>query len=192
VARIKKALIVGVGTGQGPQTIARDMRDALGGNMQRAITIARTESMYAYRESSRQFAIANSDVVEGWVWLSRRSARTCSACWGMDGTFHTNDEPFGSHQRCACIPVPQTKTWKQLGYDVPDHRPDLGTGVAAFDKLSAADQEHILGKAKYAAFKDGTIGLADMVYVADDPHWGVTRQVASMAQAKANARRKPT
>ena len=187
VGRVQKTLIRGVGTGQGPQAIARGVRDALGGTMQRAVTIARTETLYAYRESSRQFYAANSDVVEGWVWLSRRSGRTCSACFAMDGTFHTNDEPFGSHARCCCIPIPSTKTWKQLGYDVPDHRPDLGTGVAAFAKLPAADQEHVLGKAKYAAFKDGTIGLADTVHVADDPRWGVTRQVASLEQALANA-----
>lgn len=187
VARVKKALITGVGTGQGPQAIARDMRDALGGNMQLAVTIARTETMYSYRASSIQFGQANSDVVEGWVWLSRRSSRTCSSCWGMDGTFHTNDEPFGSHARCCCVPTPRTKSWKQLGYDIPDRRPDLGTGAAVFAKLPAADQEHILGKAKYAAFKDGSITLADTVHVADDPHWGVTRQVASLAQATANA-----
>lgn len=189
VARVKKALIVGVGTGQGPQVIARDMRDALGGNMQQAITIARTETLYAYRASTIQFGQANSQVVEGWVWLSRRSVRTCSACWAMDGSFHTNDEPFGSHARCACVPVPRTKSWKQLGYDVPDRRPDLGTGAAVFAKLPAADQERILGTAKYAAFKDGTIGLADTVHTVDDPHWGVTRQVASLAQATANAGR---
>jgi SPP1 gp7 family putative phage head morphogenesis protein len=187
LARIRKALITGVGTGQGPDQIARGIQDALGGNMQKAITIARTETMYAYRESSRQFFLANDQVVKGWVWLSRRSRRTCSACLAMDGSFHSNDEPFGSHQRCACIAVPQTKTWAELGYDIPDHPQDLGTGAAAFAKFSATDQEHVLGKAKYEAYRDGKITLADTVLVKDDPHWGVTRSVASLDQSLANA-----
>ena len=47
-AATRKALIEGVATGQNPRVIARWMRAALGGNLTRALTIARTEVLLVY------------------------------------------------------------------------------------------------------------------------------------------------
>ena len=51
---VRQALLTGVATGQHPTMIVRQVRQELGGNLVRALTIARTEVLRAYRESSRR------------------------------------------------------------------------------------------------------------------------------------------
>ncbi|MDE2105871.1 MAG: minor capsid protein, partial [Patescibacteria group bacterium] len=117
----RSALIEGIATGQGQATIARALRKSLGGNMVRALTISRTETLRAYREASRAVWQQHSDVVTGWVWVAGNSSRTCAFCWSMDGSVHPLDEQMASHPRCRCTSVPKTKTWAELGYtDAPE------------------------------------------------------------------------
>lgn len=61
------------------------------------------------------------------------------------------------------------------------------TGIDAFAKLSAAEQEQILGKAKSAAYRDGTLSLANLVGVQSHPRWGKTRYEKSLADALRSA-----
>lgn len=78
---VREALIAGVATGQGPREIARRARQAMGGSLSRALTIARTEVLRSYRESSRRSYQVNDDVVKGWVWHSALGLRTCASCF---------------------------------------------------------------------------------------------------------------
>ena len=83
----QEALVDGIALGRAPRLIARDLRSTLGVNAIRAETIARTETMRAFREASRVQMMANQDILEGWVWESARNTKTCAVCWGMQGTF---------------------------------------------------------------------------------------------------------
>lgn len=80
------ALIRGVSLGYDTGRISRDLRSSLGISAIRATTIARTETMRAFREASRLTMMANPDILEGWVWESSRQKNTCAVCWGMHGT----------------------------------------------------------------------------------------------------------
>ncbi len=178
---VRDALIGGLATGQGPATIARQVRQALGGNMVRALTIARTEVLRAYRESSRRSYQANSDVVKGWVWHSALGPRTCPACWAMHGSFHRLDERLDDHPRGRCSMVPLTKSWRELGFkDVPETRVQVEKGTDLFEKLTGVEKEKILGKAGFQAYKAGAVKLEDFVGRKRSREWGTMRHARSL------------
>lgn len=180
---IRKELVSGLALGQNPRVVARRCRDALNGNRVRAETIARTEMLRAYRESTRQSYLANSDVVKGWVWHAARDGRTCAMCWAMHGTKHTLDERLDDHPRGRCAMVPETKTWAELGFEgIPETRPEIETGESLFAKLPEEQQRQILGNAAFEAYKAGTVKLADFVGQKSDPRWGTMRYVRSLRE----------
>lgn len=180
---IASGLRAGVAQGWNPNKTARHIRDALGGDLGRALTVARTETMRAYREATRQSYLANSDIVTGWIWSAHPSTRTCAACWAMDGSHHKLDEELGSHPRCRCTMVPDLAPWGDIhpaleGMTELDHP----TGAQRFAELSEAEQRTILGPTRYEAYKDGRLTLDDhpdtgVVQRRDDPVWGTTRTV---------------
>lgn len=185
---VEAALIEGLASGQGAQAIARQMRGALGGNLTRALTIARTETIRAYRESTWESLQANANVLEGWVWLSAANRRTCAACWAMHGTVHKLSEKMESHPNCRCSMMPKTKTWSALGYPgVTDTVQDVELGNILFDALSSKDRLFILGPAKYRAYEAGEIDLQDLLGRQRSRRWGVTRYERSLKAALAAA-----
>jgi len=180
-ASIRKALIAGVATGQNPRVIARQVRQALGGNLVRALTIARTEVLRAYRESSRRTYQANSDVIKGRIWHSALGTRTCPACWAMHGTFHRLDERLDDHPRGRCAMVPVTKTWEELGFKgIPEAPPQIEKWTDLFDRFPNADKERILGKAGFQVYKAGVVKLEDFVGRRVSREWGTMRYTRSL------------
>lgn len=97
--------------GTNPEVLARQLRGPLAIPMWRAMTIARTETMRAYREAQRQSIVENQSILEGWVWLSAKDARTCEVCWAQDGKLFpiesvtaTEAAQMAGHQE-AVVPV---------------------------------------------------------------------------------------
>lgn len=177
------ALKTGLLLGWNPTKTARSMRDALGGNLARALRIARTETLRSYRETSRQIFKENQHVLKGWRWVSARNERTCAMCWAMDGTEHSFDEQLEEHNCGRCSMVPITRSWRELGFDIDEIeaiRP--ATGIEAFGLLSDTEQLKILGPAKYAAWKEGKFKLSDLVGRKYDPQWGWTRYEKSLVE----------
>ena len=129
--------------------------------------------MRAYRDSSLQTYRANAGVLNGWRWLAQLGGRCCGFCVSMHGTFHELSDPFASHPRCRCSPVPETKTWANLGFSgVPETQVQIESGADWFDRQDDATQLAILGPSKYRAYSAGAIALQDLRGFADDPTWG--------------------
>lgn len=170
--RAREALIRAVALGHNPTRTAGHVRDALGGNLARAVTIARTETISAYRDAALARYRA-SGVVDGWVWDSTRDARTCAVCWAMHGSQHRVDEPFASHPNCRCTPLPLTKLWADLGVrGVPETRFQPVAGETLFARLPASRQREVLGPGKLDLYRAGRIGLADLVQPTVHPVYG--------------------
>lgn len=173
----RDAILAGLALGHGPDVVAAAMTDELGVPLTRSLRIARTETMRAYREGSRAYLQANDEFIKGWYWVAAHDFRTCPICWAMDGTFHTLDEPFGTHTNCRCCTVPGAKSWADMGFEgAPDRtwRPKE-TGEEAFAKLSASEQKAVLGKGKYELYKAGDLKLPDLVEKGTDERWGPYR-----------------
>lgn len=173
---VRTALIQAVGTGMGPRETAREIRTALGGNLTRALTISRQETLRAYREASYQSAQRNSDVMRGWIWQSALGRRVCPLCIAKHGSFHKPDERLNSHIACRCTQVWITKSWAELGFpgveDTSVQRGDITPGADWFDGLKPSTQRAILGNAKYAAWQSGAITLDDLVAEMHSRQWG--------------------
>lgn len=174
--RVERALVEGVGRGIGPREVARQMRDALGGNMARALTISRTEVVGSYRRASHRQAEQHRDLLEGWVWLAAIDAfdPPCVVCLAMHGTWHTMEEALHSHPNCRC-----TQAFMPRGSEV-----DLGAdGLEWFDGQDDDTRLAILGPTALAAWQDGLVGLPDFVLPTRHPQWGPGLRRAPLAVA---------
>ena len=136
---VREGLIQGVGAGMGSRQIARRIRGALGGDLTRALTISRTETLRSYRESTRRNYVANRDVVTGWIWMAAKDMRTCASCWAMDGTVHRLEERMSDHPNGRCAALPALRD-----LDVTAGR---AWGADAFAEMSADQQRGVLGNA---------------------------------------------
>lgn len=164
-AAVRRSIVQGLATGEGPRATARAIlkrtEGEFNGGLARAMTIARTETLDAHRRAGELAHNQNADVLRGWMWLAATSTRTCPACLGMNGTEHplTEPGPLG-HQNCRCTRVPLTKTWKDLGIDVPEPEPAATGSQAWFDSQDEKTQRQILGPARYAAYQRGDFPMS--------------------------------
>jgi hypothetical protein len=140
----------------------------------RAVTIARQESLRAYRGASFRRWQAD-DLVVGWWWSSAQDRRTCAICWAKHGTEHSIDEPFASHVCCRCVPVPL------LAGDSPDVTP----GTEAFAALDEDMQREILGPGKFDLYAAGDVTLDDLVAETYSARWGPGLRERSLAELAA-------
>lgn len=169
---VQELLRSGILMGKGPRETARLMRRQYGMSLSRALTIARTEQLRAYREASRQVFEANDDVLAGWQWLSGANARTCPSCWAMHGTLHPVSESMDSHPNCRCTQVPVLKEMPLL----------VKPGEELFRALPESMQRRILGRSTWAAWQDGAMSFGDLVGVKNDPRWGRTHYAKSLRE----------
>lgn len=186
---VYQAIKRGVIMGKGPDVIAREIRQSLDMSRQRAITIARTESLRAMSDSALENYRANSDVVRGWVWVASMGGNTCAACTFMDGTEHDLDEDLDDHVCGRCAKAPLTRSWNDIlgdfgidGSDIPETSIDLGDrGEDWFNSQDEAMQESILGPAKFNAWQQGDLSLEDLIGVQSDD-WGTSIYEKSMKE----------
>ena len=157
---VRRELIRGVVVGTNPRVTARRMvartEGAFNGGLSRALTIARTETLDAYRAAAQAAQQQHSDVLAGWQWVAALSSRTCPACVGMHGTVHPLSEPGPlGHQQCRCTRVPAVKSWAELG--LPGREPPslVQDREAWFNGLSVREQRNLLGPQRYAAWRAG-------------------------------------
>ena len=174
-----RALETGITLGQSPDVIAQNMTRALGGNRARAQTIARTEALRAYRESSMETWRRDGDVSR-WQWFSTLDRTACPVCWAMHGTLHPITETMGSHPSCRCTPLPVVN-------GTPPPIPETESGVARFERLTYMEQRDLIGPRKHDAYLDGRLRLPDLVATENDPRWGLVRRERGVGAAMGNA-----
>jgi len=159
---VTRALLNGTGLGWHPTKTAREMRNAAGLAFQRSIVIARTEQLRVYREVIRQ-QYMKSKIVEGYRRVAAKDSRTCIACLVQDGQFFTLDVPFEEHPQGRCAAIPVVLEAEPISYE---------TGMEWFQRQAPDVQQQILGKGRYAVWRAGQAGLADMATLREDEVWG--------------------
>lgn len=166
-----KALTLGFGIDRTGEML----RNAIGVSLTRAMTIARTEQMRAYRGAHIGYLREHAEHIAGWVWHADHGWRCCPVCLAMDGSFHELSEDFTSHPNCRCSPISIAK-----GPDGKPEIPDREAGEQWFAKRSAEEQRMLLGPGKYALYRDRKITLQDLVTEGRDPQWGHYRVEKSL------------
>ncbi|MGI5233854.1 phage minor head protein [Actinoallomurus sp. CA-142502] len=164
---MKRELVRGVAVGDNPRETARRilqrLEGAFNGGLQRALVIARTEILDAHRAAATAQQAANSKLLAGWIWHAELTRRTCPSCWAKNGTLHPLDEPGPlDHQQGRCSRMPKTKSWTDLGFDIPEPPDLLPDARQVFAALPRADQVHIMGAARLDALQRGQIAWADL------------------------------
>ncbi len=194
-ARAREALLRGFVLGSGPRAIARDLRGATGEALWRALRLARTEVMRAYRDASGASYQSNPGIVTGWIWSCDLSPRTCGACLAMDGSRHDAAEALESHPNCRCAMVPATASYADLALtlglpelsSVPEAVPEAAPrGEAWLAAQSAATAEAILGPGRARLWRAG-MPLDQMVVRTMDPTWGGGLGLAPLRDLAARA-----
>lgn len=166
VDAMKRSLIRGVAVGENPRKVARLMLARLqgdfNGGLTRALTIARTEILDAYRSGAAAAQLANADVLQGWVWQAQLDSRTCPSCWAQHGSRHALTETGpNDHQNGRCARLPKTKSWRDLGIDLDEPDDALPDARTVFDALPRSEQLKIMGPTRLAALDAGApwVGL---------------------------------
>ena len=193
---MRRSLIQGIAVGANPRVAASQMvarvEGAFNGGLSRAINIARTEMLDAYRSAARYSHAANADVVTGWVWLSTLDGRTCPACWSMHGRVFPVTQPGPlDHQQGRCARAPKTKSWADLGFNVKEPADEIPDARAVFGKLSADRQRAIMGPGRLGLLNSGKVGWNDLASLRASVGWRqsyVPRAVTDL-QRLANGRR---
>lgn len=162
VAAMRHELVYGITVGDNPRATARHMlkqaQGAFNGGLARAMVISRTESLDAYRTAAQAQQDANSDTLAGWQWHANLSNRTCASCIAQHGNIYPLDEPGpNDHQQGRCARVPVTKTWRELGIDIPEPpgRVEPGDGIKWLESQPEDVQKSVLGPKRWEAWKDG-------------------------------------
>lgn len=208
------ALVQGIVLGYNPRKIAPLIRDALGVQLNRALTISRTETMRAQRVAASESYKANADVMKGWRWQAALTGNTCPVCISMHGSIHPVEEEMESHPNCRCVMIPVTKSWEELGAELgvdfsgvekagpsfeeiakkykltPEQRRTYanrkGSGEAYFRGLSAEEQIKILGPGRWTSWRSGIIQFDQISRKTWSAQWGAGRAPISLKELVGN------
>lgn len=172
VNTVKQTLLTNLARGLSPQQMAREMTAALDGNRARALTIARTETLRAYREAGRQ--TAEQVGVRQWQWIAAKSRRTCLACLALDGQIFPIEQPQPAHPNCRC-----TVLFLPPGLNPPkrEYASDW------FQKQPDEVKQAMMSKVAFEALQRGDVGLQDFVGIRKSKAWGETRYELSLKEA---------
>lgn len=173
---ITDTFAAGLAAGLNPRDIAAELRRAYGVPLVRALVIARTETLRAYREATWQSYQNNSDIISGWIWISAADRRSCVSCIAMHGSRHRLDEKLDDHPNGRCVMAPIVK-----GFPAPDIAP----GAERFKALSEEDQLRVMGPAMLTAWRNGMIDLTptgkhSVVGRRKSRRWGTMRYAKSL------------
>jgi len=166
VERLKQTLIENVGLGKNPRSIAKIIEREIGMGLTDALRMTRTVQIYSYREANRASYIANSDVVEGWYWMSALDTESCVSCIAMHGTFHTNDETLDDHHNGMCTMLPAV---------IGGKNPLDKSGEDWFKELPENKQREYMGDTKFEAWKDGKFEFGALSTQHEDDVYGTMR-----------------
>lgn len=184
---MNQSLIAGFVLGQGTDVTARMLKKNLDGNAARAIRIARTETIRAYRIGMATSFQENPDIVGGWVWHSALDGNTCLACILKHGERHPVTDVLSDHVMGRCAMVPETPSWAELGRkfgldlgDVPESRPRVELGSEWLAAQSSVIQDQIMGATRAGLYRAGKVYPDDLIRRVDDPVWGESWQVTPL------------
>lgn len=172
--RIIDEIATGIAAGWNPTRIAKRLKKVMGGDLTRALTVARTETLRAYRDAARS-VYNSSPTVKRMRWIASFSTRTCALCFAMHGkTFPVSGEIVSTHPNCRCTFIPVIE-------ELDDQEP-LPPAEPYLNSLPEEDLIGIMGKQKAEAYLAGRFKLDDLIGRRVDKDWGVIYYERSYAE----------
>jgi hypothetical protein len=185
--RLTTNLVNAVAQGWNPRKTARMMRDDLSQGLDKALVIARSEEIRAYKTANLQSYQA-SGAVRGIMRLTAHDSRVCGACLADEGTVYPVDTIIPDHPQGRCGQIPVVNGARM---------PEWTRGEDWFKTQPEDVQRSILGPGKYDAWKEGRFGFGELKMATHNATWGEGVKVASLkdlgiAKAGGNIRSLPT
>ncbi|KAA0979892.1 phage head morphogenesis protein [Paeniglutamicibacter gangotriensis] len=176
VRLMKRELIRGISVGANPRETARRIikrtEGQFNGGLNRALVIARTETLDSFRAGALASAKKNTDILNGWRWSCSLSGRTCGACLSMHGQEFPVDAPGPEgHPSCRCARVDITRSWADLGFDIPEPEDTFPDAREWYEGLTPDSQADILGKSRRDLLASGDIKWEDLATRKQNPGW---------------------
>lgn len=171
VSGLTNALINGIARGYGPVKTAREMANGFGMGLDRAILIARTETIRSYRTATTEQYRA-SGAVTGYRRLVYKPT-ACLACLMRDGEYFDVAEELSDHPGGMCTSISSIRGVKDVQWE---------TGKQWFNKLSPDEQRAKMGAEKYQLWKDGQFKLDDLSRLQHSSVWGDSPRVATISE----------
>lgn len=192
MAAMRRELVRGITVGDNPRRAAARMLSRLegqfAGGLTRALRIARTEQLDAYRMGNQLVDLSHPDIVTGWTWVAALDGGTCIACASMHGSTFPNSDPGPEgHVQCRCDRVPTTAPWADLGFPGVQEPPSLLPDARQwFDGLDEAAQLDIMGPGRLEAFRSGQVEWGQLARRVDNPDWRPSYQVTPLKDLGVN------
>lgn len=167
--------------GMNPNEIAALIAISLQMPLSWAVMTVRTAQLWSYRLASHQNYLNNGGIVKGWIWWCALDIRTCMSCVNMHGTFLPLNEILDDHHSGRCSPVPQTKTYAELGFEgLPEETFNVFTGEQWFKGLNQTTQIRMMGPGMHAAWADGAFEFSSLTRKYNNNVYGAMRREASL------------
>lgn len=174
---LQETLTANLLIGKHPRDTAKELSDKLGMPLKRALTISRTETIRAYRETSHKHRLAYPTAIDSWIWIAALKPNTCVICWSKHGSVHKLEERLNDHPNGACTSIPQVK-----GFEL-----DVPTGESAFEVLSDDEKRKILGPERFDLYQDKGLSLSSLISSHDNETWGTQYKVRSVSEVRKSA-----
>jgi len=156
-------LVNGIALGLNPREIARRaLRRGLAQSYVRMTTIARTETLRVYRETTLE-SYRRSNVVVGYKRIASKSIRTCLGCLMADGMIYRLESEFEEHVNGRCVAIPILRDMSE---------PTWTTGRQWFEQQPPTVQREMMGNGLYNIWQSGRVDLSEMWRRIEDPTWG--------------------
>jgi hypothetical protein len=178
-AQVRQGLVAG----ETNQQIIRRVTGALDISRKNAAALVHTSVQTVANEARQAVFKRNEDVIKAYVWVTALDSHVCEACAARaDLKWDINHEPIGHSMQWAVPPIHfsdrclisvETKTYKELGVDLPEPAPGMRASrdgpvpitTTFADWLAgrtAEQQEEQFGKGRAKLFRDGKITLQDL------------------------------
>lgn len=169
---VADTILASVAQGKSPRAIANIVSNWFNLPAAWALNSIRTVQLYSYRTANHATYAANSDVLDGWVWVASLDDRCCISCVSQHGTVHALNETLNDHHsgRCVAAPLVKGSTWHK----------EMQSGPEWFDNLTPEQQRAQMGGAMFEAWKAGAVGWGDMSQKYTDPVYGEMLRAASL------------
>lgn len=169
---ISQLLVDGIAMGIGPRETAVKMAGYMRGNLERAMTVARTEQIRCFR-TANVAQYKESGVMDTYTRHCAFQIESCMACIAVDGKVYPVTVQFGDHPKGRCFPTANVKGVKP---------PAVLSGLDWFKSQPEATQIKMMGGGHYDAWKSGKFQLEDIAQIGHDETWGEQIRISPLSQ----------
>lgn len=156
---VRQTIMDGVTLGDTTADIARSVSSIVNTVQRRDVnTVVRTAINHASSMARSSMYEANSDILQGYEWVSTLDSKTSLICGGRDGIIYTNptDPRPPAHFSCRSTTIPKVKDeYKLAGFE--GERPAIGAG--GVESVSANKSYGTWLKTQPKEFVDEALGV---------------------------------